>query len=177
MDNCFKSYGIEYPFVSIPNFPSRAGEKHLQCTTLGTGRDPSWRYVDEMANSGIPYYFPYARYRLPPLQPIERAQPKTWKLVNEVLPQVGEASEWSEIIIPLSGPYHNIMRSRAAEVLAVHGSLARAGKVKSQTPKVEKQEKKKSPKGRAKKRILYTRRFVNVTLTGGKRKMNPNPGS
>ncbi|KAF8428361.1 ribosomal protein S30 [Tirmania nivea] len=57
----------------------------------------------------------------------------------------------------------------------VHGSLARAGKVKSQTPKVEKTEKPKSPKGRAKKRILYTRRFVNVTLTGGKRKMNPNP--
>ena len=42
----------------------------------------------------------------------------------------------------------------------VHGSLARAGKVKSQTPKVEKQEKKKTPKGRAKKRILYNRRFV-----------------
>lgn len=40
----------------------------------------------------------------------------------------------------------------------VHGSLARAGKVKSQTPKVEKQEKKKTPKGRAKKRILYNRR-------------------
>ncbi|OCH94633.1 hypothetical protein OBBRIDRAFT_823383 [Obba rivulosa] len=59
---------------------------------------------------------------------------------------------------------------------AVHGSLARAGKVKSQTPKVEKQEKKKTPKGRAKKRILYNRRFVNVTtLPGGKRRMNPNP--
>ncbi|KAK8109904.1 ribosomal protein S30 [Apiospora kogelbergensis] len=56
----------------------------------------------------------------------------------------------------------------------VHGSLARAGKVKSQ---VEKQEKKKTPKGRAKKRLVYTRRFVNVTLTGGKRKMNPNPGA
>jgi ribosomal protein S30 len=42
----------------------------------------------------------------------------------------------------------------------VHGSLARAGKVKSQTPKVEKQEKKKTPKGRAKKRMLYNRRFV-----------------
>ena len=41
---------------------------------------------------------------------------------------------------------------------AVHGSLARAGKVKSQTPKVEKQEKKKVPKGRAKKRMLYNRR-------------------
>ena len=42
-------------------------------------------------------------------------------------------------------------------------------------PQVEKQEKKKTPKGRAYKRILYTRRFVNVTMTGGKRKMNPNP--
>ena len=59
----------------------------------------------------------------------------------------------------------------------VHGSLARAGKVRSQTPKVEKQEKKKTPKGRARKRLIYTRRFVNITLTGGKRKMNPNPGS
>ncbi|GFZ48320.1 40S ribosomal protein S30-A [Saitozyma sp. JCM 24511] len=39
-------------------------------------------------------------------------------------------------------------------------------------PKVEKQEKKKQPKGRAKKRMQYNRRFVNVTLTpGGKRKM------
>ncbi|KAK1229915.1 trifunctional dihydropteroate synthetase [Marasmius sp. AFHP31] len=58
----------------------------------------------------------------------------------------------------------------------VHGSLARAGKVKSQCPKVEPQEKKKTPKGRAKKRLLYNRRFVNVTtLPGGKRKMNANP--
>ncbi|PWY78219.1 ribosomal protein S30 [Aspergillus heteromorphus CBS 117.55] len=57
----------------------------------------------------------------------------------------------------------------------VHGSLARAGKVKSATPKVDKQEKQKSPKGRARKRLIYTRRFVNVTLTGGKRKMNANP--
>ncbi|KAL3593395.1 40S ribosomal protein S30 [Fusarium poae] len=54
----------------------------------------------------------------------------------------------------------------------VHGSLARAGKVKSQTPKVEKQEKTKVPKGRALKRLKYTRRFVNVTLTGGKRKVS-----
>ncbi|KAF9518763.1 hypothetical protein BS47DRAFT_1289146 [Hydnum rufescens UP504] len=54
----------------------------------------------------------------------------------------------------------------------VHGSLARAGKVKSQTPKVDPQEKKKTPKGRAKKRIVYNRRFVNVTtLPGGKRRM------
>ncbi|GAV54126.1 hypothetical protein ZYGR_0AK06280 [Zygosaccharomyces rouxii] len=57
----------------------------------------------------------------------------------------------------------------------VHGSLARAGKVRSQTPKVEKQEKPKVPKGRAHKRMLYTRRYVNVTLTNGKRRMNPGP--
>ncbi len=44
----------------------------------------------------------------------------------------------------------------------VHGSLARAGKVRGQTPKVPKQEKKKKPKGRAMKRIKYIRRFVNV---------------
>ena len=37
----------------------------------------------------------------------------------------------------------------------VHGSLARAGKVKSQTPKVEAQEKKKVPKGHAKKNRRY----------------------
>jgi ribosomal protein S30 len=34
----------------------------------------------------------------------------------------------------------------------VHGSLARAGKVKGQMPKVEKQDKKKGVKGRAKMR-------------------------
>jgi small subunit ribosomal protein S30e len=54
----------------------------------------------------------------------------------------------------------------------VHGSLARAGKVKSQTPKVEKQEKEKAPTGRAKKRELYNHRFVNVTTVPGvKRRM------
>jgi small subunit ribosomal protein S30e len=46
----------------------------------------------------------------------------------------------------------------------VHGSLARAGKVKGQTPKVEKQEKKKTPKGRAKKRNLYNRLSVPSPL-------------
>ena len=46
----------------------------------------------------------------------------------------------------------------------VHGSLARAGKVRGQTPKVQKQDKKKQPKGRAMKRIKYNRRFVNVGM-------------
>ena len=44
----------------------------------------------------------------------------------------------------------------------VHGSLARAGKVRGQTPKVAKQDKKKRPKGRAYKRIKYNRRFVTA---------------
>ncbi|KAL7644205.1 UNVERIFIED_CONTAM: hypothetical protein RMT77_005031 [Armadillidium vulgare] len=58
----------------------------------------------------------------------------------------------------------------------VHGSLSRAGKVKGQTPKVEKKEKKKSKTGRAKRRIQYNRRFVNVVQTFGK-KRGPNSNS
>ncbi|KAL5986589.1 hypothetical protein ACLOJK_014922 [Asimina triloba] len=44
----------------------------------------------------------------------------------------------------------------------VHGSLARAGKVRGQTPKVAKQDKKKKPRGRAYKRAQYNRRFVTA---------------
>jgi len=55
----------------------------------------------------------------------------------------------------------------------VHGSLARAGKVKGQTPKVEKQEKRKKKTGRAKRRMLYNKRFVNVVTTMGRRR-GPN---
>ncbi|XP_074653901.1 ubiquitin-like FUBI-ribosomal protein eS30 fusion protein [Tubulanus polymorphus] len=58
----------------------------------------------------------------------------------------------------------------------VHGSLARAGKVKGQTPKVEKQEKKKKKTGRAKRRMQYNRRFVNVVQTFGRRR-GPNSNS
>jgi len=58
----------------------------------------------------------------------------------------------------------------------VHGSLARAGKVKGQTPKVEKQEKKKKKTGRAKRRIQYNRRFVNFVQGFGRRR-GPNANS
>uniref|UniRef100_A0A8C4Q4B6 FAU ubiquitin like and ribosomal protein S30 fusion n=1 Tax=Eptatretus burgeri TaxID=7764 RepID=A0A8C4Q4B6_EPTBU len=58
----------------------------------------------------------------------------------------------------------------------VHGSLARAGKVKGQTPKVAKMEKKKKKTGRAKRRLQYNRRFVNVVPTFGKKK-GPNSNS
>ncbi|VDK61051.1 unnamed protein product [Gongylonema pulchrum] len=56
----------------------------------------------------------------------------------------------------------------------VHGSLARAGKVRAQTPKVEKQEKKKKKTGRAARRIQYNRRFVNVAVNQPGRKRGPN---
>ncbi|KAI2499683.1 ribosomal eS30-like protein [Fragilaria crotonensis] len=57
----------------------------------------------------------------------------------------------------------------------VHGSLARAGKVKGQTPKVEAQEdKKKQPRGRAKKRLQYNRRYVNVVTGMGGKNVGPN---
>merc|ERR1712189_144738 len=55
----------------------------------------------------------------------------------------------------------------------VHGSLARAGKVKGQTPKVEPQEKKKPKTGRAKRRQQHNSRFVNVVVIPGRRR-GPN---
>jgi len=57
----------------------------------------------------------------------------------------------------------------------VHGSLARAGKVKGQTPKVERKEKKKKPRGRAFKRYLYNRRFINMIRTPGTKPNKPKP--
>uniref|UniRef100_A0A2K6UZX0 Uncharacterized protein n=1 Tax=Saimiri boliviensis boliviensis TaxID=39432 RepID=A0A2K6UZX0_SAIBB len=51
----------------------------------------------------------------------------------------------------------------------VHGSLAHAGKVRGQTPRVAKQEKKKKT-GQAQRRMQYNQRFVNVVPTFGKNK-------
>ena len=56
----------------------------------------------------------------------------------------------------------------------VHGGLARSGKVRNQTPKVDKQERtKKLLQGRAKKRLLYNRLFLNI-VTGPGKKKGPN---
>ncbi|EGW01626.1 40S ribosomal protein S30 [Cricetulus griseus] len=52
----------------------------------------------------------------------------------------------------------------------VCGSLACPGKVRGQTPKVAKQEKKKEKTGPAKRRMQYNRRFVNAVSTFGKKK-------
>eukprot|EP00997_Jenningsia_sp_PLL12_P011455 NODE_9076_length_383_cov_219.212575_g8179_i0.p3 GENE.NODE_9076_length_383_cov_219.212575_g8179_i0~~NODE_9076_length_383_cov_219.212575_g8179_i0.p3 ORF type:complete len:69 (+),score=23.45 NODE_9076_length_383_cov_219.212575_g8179_i0:63-269(+) len=57
----------------------------------------------------------------------------------------------------------------------VHGSLARAGKVKGQTPKVPKGEKKKKfMTGRPKKRLQYNKRFINAQVGMGGKRAQPN---
>jgi ribosomal protein S30 len=48
----------------------------------------------------------------------------------------------------------------------VHGSLARAGKVKGQTPKVDAEEKKKAKTGRAKRRMQVMKKFDEFILSG-----------
>jgi len=52
-------------------------------------------------------------------------------------------------------------------------AFARAGKVKAQTPKVDPTPKPKEVTGRAKKRQLYNKRFVNAVVSGGA-KVKPN---
>ena len=66
--------------------------------------------------------------------------------------------------VPVYGPLHLVMERDYLESY-FEAQCSPLG------PQVEPQEKKKTPKGRAKKRITYTRRFVNVTMTGGKRKV------
>jgi small subunit ribosomal protein S30e len=53
-----------------------------------------------------------------------------------------------------------------------HGTIAKAGKVRKQTPKVAKQDKHRKPRGRAYKRMLYQKKFMSV-LPGQKTK-SPN---
>ena len=55
--------------------------------------------------------------------------------------------------------------------------MARNGKVRNQAPKVDKTERlKKMVVGRAKKRLQYKRRIINVD-PNDKRKKGPNAGS
>jgi small subunit ribosomal protein S30e len=77
----------------------------------------------------------------------------------------------SDYNIQKESTLHLVLRLRGGKV---HGSLARAGKVKNQTPKVEKQEKKKLLTGRAKKRNQYNKRYVNVVTAPGGKRVGPN---
>ena len=80
----------------------------------------------------------------------------------------------SDYNIQKESTLHLVLRLRGGKV---HGSLAGAGKVKGQTPKVEKQEKKKKKTGRAKRRMQYNRRFVSTVASIGGRKRGPNAQS
>merc|ERR1712110_555455 len=80
------------------------------------------------------------------------------------------------------GPYTNFSDIQSEQTLQVggklfggkvHGSLARAVKVKGQTPKVDKEETKKKKTGRAARRLQYNRRFVTSANPFGRR-VGPN---
>ncbi|XP_073466739.1 ubiquitin-like FUBI-ribosomal protein eS30 fusion protein isoform X2 [Aquarana catesbeiana] len=90
----------------------------------------------------------------------------------------GGAALGDDVLLSQSGVGDQCTLDLSGRLLGgkVHGSLARAGKVRGQTPKVAKQEKKKKKTGRAKRRMQYNRRFVNVVPTFGKKK-GPNSNS
>jgi len=55
----------------------------------------------------------------------------------------------------------------------VHGSLAQAGKVRSNTPKVAKMDKPKPVRGRARLRKLYNKRVMSANPEN-RRRIGPN---
>merc|ERR1712080_351808 len=101
-------------------------------------------------------------------------------LFNAVTSQ--ESAHLEQLTMSVNGAPFNFETLNGGETITisgkllggkVHGSLARAGKVKGQTPKVDKEEKRKMKTGRALRRLKYNRRF-NVTASGFGKKKGPN---
>merc|ERR1712033_87720 len=98
--------------------------------------------------------------------------------LGEVAAAVAEHEGADDVLLYVNGrPLDMEMAAEEIENCTVDVSVQlKGGKVRGQTAKVEAQEKKKKKTGRAKRRIQYNRRFVNVVATFG-RKKGPNSNS
>lgn len=83
-----------------------------------------------------------------------KANHSSSEIPSRHLPPKTDTAEW----VSLTSPVLVLLR-RNLVLGKVHGSLSRAGKVRNATTKVEKQDKKKPPRGRALMRMKYNRRF------------------
>jgi small subunit ribosomal protein S30e len=100
---------------------------------------------------------------------------KNEDLTRNLLLEKSQVGQYSRCTSSYLIPFLSFFKGESPhEMGKVHGSLARAGKVKNQTPKVAKKEKAKVPRGRALKRLKYNKRFLSQKVEPGmKVKMNP----
>lgn len=136
------------------------------------------RFSDFSLRTNLPR--PTADIFSPPVDIDRSTQPQTWEKSTDLSPVLVKSSlrppRYEKIPSGriLGRHVGNEEKSRVIHGLRidiVHRNMEELRSLTILRTQVEPQEKKKTPKGRAKKRLTYTRRFVNVTLTGGKRKV------